>query len=337
MMETARRGRGLTLFLLKNLLRMLVLLISVSIVTFALVSLSPLDPLQANIGQAALGSLSAEQIAKLESYWGVNEPPVKRYLAWAGDFLQGDMGTSLLYRKPVSTLLAEKLSNSLGVLALAWAISGLLGFALGVAAGAKRGGALDKCVQGYSLLMASTPTFWLALLLLLVFAVWLKVLPIGLSVPIGAEAGTVTLFDRVRHAILPALTLSVSGISGMALHTREKMIDAMQSDYALFAAARGESRGRIALRHGVRNALLPAITLQFASIGEIIGGSVLVEQIFSYPGIGQMAVAAGLGSDVALLMGVTMVSAALVFAGNFLANLLYGLIDPRIRRGGMRR
>lgn len=321
-------------WIIKNILRMLLLLAAVSMVTFALVSLSPIDPLQANVGQAALGSMSAEQKAKLEAYWGVNEPPVQRYLNWARGALSGDMGTSLLYRQPVLKVIAVKLSNSLLLLTIAWIISGILGFILGVIAGAFRGKWPDKMIKGYSLLIASTPVFWLALLLLLCFSVWLKLLPIGLSVPIGMEADGVTFMDRIRHAILPAATLSITGISNIALHTREKMIDVMESDYILFAEARGEKRLRMIRRHALRNILLPAMTLQFASISEIIGGSVLVEQVFSFPGLGQAAVAAGTGSDVPLLMGITLVTAALVFLGNFIANLLYGVVDPRMRKGG---
>lgn len=313
---------------------MILLLIAVSIVTFALVAASPIDPLQANVGQAALGSMSEEQKEKLRSYWGVDVPPAQRYLNWAKDAVRGDFGSSLLYRQPVSKVIAVKLANSLFLMGLAWIISGLLGFVLGVIAGVLRGTAADKAIKGYCLVIASTPAFWLALLLLMVFGVWLKVLPIGLSVPIGVEASGVSFLDRVRHAILPAVTLSITGVSNIALHTREKMIDIMDSDYVLFARARGENTWSIVRRHGLRNVLLPALTLQFASISEIIGGSVLVEQVFSYPGLGQAAVAAGTGSDVPLLMGITLITAAIVFLGNFLANLLYGAVDPRIRRGG---
>ena len=324
------------LFAGKNFIRMILLLIAVSAATFALVSASPIDPLQANVGQAALGSMSEAQKEKLRSYWGVDEPPVKRYLNWAKDALRGDFGISLLYRQPVTDVIAVKLSNSLFLMGMAWVISGLLGFCLGVLAGVFRGRTVDKLVKGYCLVIASTPAFWLALLLLLIFSVWLKLLPIGLSVPIGMEAAGVTFLDRVRHAILPALTLSITGISNIALHTREKMIDIMESDYVLFAQARGEKTGSIVRRHALRNVLLPALTLQFASISEIIGGSVLVEQVFSYPGLGQAAVAAGTGSDVPLLMGITLITAAIVFFGNFIANLLYGVVDPRIRKGGLR-
>ena len=322
------------LFLGKQGIRMLLLLVCVSIAAFFLVSVSPVDPLQANVGQAALGSMSPEQIEKLEAYWGVGEPPVQRFLAWASDFFRGDMGISLLYRRPVAVVIAEKFANSIWLLAIAWVISGVLGFCLGVLSGMKQGTWIDRLVKGYSLLIASTPAFWLALVLLMVFAVWLKVLPVGLSVPIGMEAAGVTLADRVRHAILPALTLSITGVSNIALHTREKMIDICESDYVLFARARGESSWSIFKNHGFRNVILPALTLQFASISEIFGGSVLVEEIFSYPGLGQAAVTAGIGSDVPLLLGITVISAAIVFGGNLMANILYGLVDRRIRRGG---
>jgi peptide/nickel transport system permease protein len=262
-------------YIIKKLLRLLLLLLCVSVAAFALVSASPVDPLEANVGQTALGSMSDGQIAKLESYWGVDEPPVERYINWAGDFIRGDMGDSLLYRRPVAEVISEKLSNSLWLMAFAWIASGLAGFLLGVSAGARRGTPADKTVRGFSLVTASIPPFFLALLLLMVFAVWLKALPVGLSVPIGVEAADVTLADRIEHAILPALTLSIVGIASITLHTREKMVDVMESDYMLFARARGESRAGAVRRHGVRNVLLPAVTLQFASISELFGGSVL--------------------------------------------------------------
>lgn len=312
---------------------MLLLLFAVSIVTFALVSASPIDPLEANVGQAALGSMSEAQKEKLRSYWGVDAPPVERYLNWAKDCIKGDLGVSLLYRQNVTKVIGVKLANSLFLMGLAWVISGLLGFVLGVLAGVFQGRPLDKVIKGYSLVIAGTPSFWLALLLLMIFGVWLRVLPIGLSVPIGVEASGVTFFDRIRHAILPAVTLSITGISNITLHTREKMIEIMDKDYILFARARGESTWQIVKRHAIRNVLLPAMTLQFASISEIIGGSVLVEQVFSYPGLGQAAVAAGTGSDVPLLMGITLITAAIVFLGNLTANILYEIIDPRMRRG----
>ena len=242
------------------------------------------------------------------------------------------MGVSLLYRRPVAEVIGERFFSSVWLMGSAWILSGVLGFLLGILAGRKRGGAADRLVTGYCLITASTPAFWVAMVLLMVFAVWLKWLPNGFAVPIGVAAADVTLGERIRHMILPALTLSLTGISNVAMHTREKLAEVMESDYVLYARARGESELSILLRHGLRNVALPAVTLQFAAISEIFGGSVLVEQVFSYPGLGQAAVTAGLGSDVPLLMGITVITAALVFGGNTIANILYGLIDPRMRR-----
>ena len=311
---------------------MLILLFFVSIAAFALVSMAPLDPLQTNVGQAAMGSMSPEQIERLRLYWGEGIPPLKRYLAWAGDFIRGNMGISLLYHQPVAKVIQVRFASSVWLMAAAWILSGVTGVILGMTAGARKGSLTDRVISAYALVTASTPAFWVALVLLMVFAVWLKVLPVGLSAPIGADAATVSIADRIRHGILPAAALSLTGISNITLHTREKMIQVMESDYVLFARTRGESMSSIVLRHGLRNMILPALTLQFASISEIFGGSVLVEQVFSYPGLGQAAVSAGLGSDIPLLMGITMISAAMVFAGNFIADILYEIIDPRMRR-----
>lgn len=314
--------------------RVVLLVIAASAVSFMLMKASPVDPVQANVGQNALGSMSQEQIEKIEEYWGVGESPVKQYFSWLKDFVSGDMGTSLLYRRPVSQVLGEKLQNSLMLMVIAWAISGVLGFVLGALAGMKKGTFIDKGIKGYCLLISSTPTFWLALLVLMIFGVWLKIFPVGLSVPIGMTSSEISFADRLYHAFLPALTLSITGVSNIALHTREKMIEISESNYMVFARARGEKGWQLFKNHGFRNILLPAITIHFASISEIFGGSVLIEQVFSYPGMGQAAVTAGLGSDMPLLMAITVISSLIVFGGNAVANILYGIVDPRIRRTG---
>ena len=308
-------------------------MLAVGLVVFALVSMSPIDPVQANVGQAAYVNMSEAKRAQLASYWGGDVPFWERFANWAGALLQGDMGTSLRFNAPVSEVIAHRAANSLALMGIAWLLSGVLGFALGVAAGARRGGALDRVVRSYCFLLASTPTFWLGLLILMVFAVQLGWFPIGFSVPIGVSAADVTLADAAHHLVLPALTLSVTGVANIALHTREKVVDVLESDYVRFARARGESELSVIMHHGLRNVALPAVTLQCAFISEIFGGSVLVEQVFSYPGLGQAAVTAGLGGDVALLAGIALVSAALVFGGNLLANILYGVLDPRMRVG----
>ena len=323
----------MTKYLARHIVRFALLMLAVGLVVFALVSMSPIDPVQANVGQAAYVNMSEAKRALLASYWGGDVPFWERFANWAGALLQGEMGTSLRFNAPVSEVIAHRAANSLALMGIAWLLSGVLGFALGVAAGARRGGALDRVVRSYCFLLASTPTFWLGLLILMVFAVQLGWFPIGFSVPIGVSAADVTLADAAHHLVLPALTLSVTGVANIALHTREKVVDVLESDYVRFARARGESELSVIIHHGLRNVALPAVTLQCAFISEIFGGSVLVEQVFSYPGLGQAAVTAGLGGDVALLAGIALVSAALVFGGNLLANILYGVLDPRMRVG----
>ncbi len=323
----------MTKYLARHIVRFALLMLAVGLVVFALVSVSPIDPVQANVGQAAYVNMSEAKRAQLTSYWGGDVPFWERFVNWVGALFQGDMGTSLRFNAPVSEVIAHRAANSLALMGIAWLLSGVLGFALGVAAGARRGGALDRVVRSYCFLLASTPTFWLGLLVLMIFAVQLGWFPIGFSVPIGVSAADVTLADAAHHLVLPALTLSVMGVANIALHTREKVVDVLESDYVRFARARGESELSVIVHHGLRNVALPAVTLQCAFISEIFGGSVLVEQVFSYPGLGQAAVTAGLGGDVALLAGIALVSAALVFGGNLLANILYGVLDPRMRVG----
>ncbi|MFR5734003.1 MAG: ABC transporter permease [Clostridium sp.] len=189
---------------------------------------------------------------------------------------------------------------------------------------------------GYSLLAASTPAFWTAMVLLMVFAVYFKWFPIGLSVPIGVTAEEIALGDRIRHAVLPAAALKSYGdlLSGPPYQGKNGQHHGKR--LCAVCQGRGESETSIVLRHGLRNVLIPAMTLQFASISEIIGGSVLVEQVFSYPGLGQAAVTAGLGSDVPLLLGITVVTAVLAASGNLAASVLYGIVDPRIRKEAAR-
>lgn len=319
--------------IVQHSIRLALLLIAVSIVVFVLISASPIDPVQANVGQASYISMSEEKRAQLAEYWGANTPLAERYINWATAFIQGDMGTSLRYNAPVSHIIATRASNTLLLMLVAWCLSGILGFALGILAAMKRDTWIDKTIKGYCFILASTPTFWLALIFLIVFAVWLGWFPLGFSVPIGKSAADVTLVDALHHLVLPAAVLSVTGVANIALHTREKAIDVLGSEYMRFARARGQKPWQAMRGHGLRNLLLPAITLQFASLSELFGGSVLVEQVFSFPGLGQAAVTAGLGGDVALLAAVAVISTAFVFGGNLIANILYGLIDPRIRKG----
>ena len=189
----------------------------------------------------------------------------------------------------------------------------------------------DRILKKLCYILSSVPTFWLGLVFLLVFSVGLGWFPLGFSTPIGVLNSEVTLWQRLHHLILPALTLSLMSFANIALHTRQKLVDVLESEYVLFARARGESAGTILRRHGLRNILLPALTLQFASFAELFGGSVLAETVFSYPGLGSAVAAAGLNSDVPLLLGITLFSTLFVCTGNLIANLLYGVVDPQIK------
>ena len=323
-------------FVLRQIVKCALLVLAVSFVTFALVSASPVDPLQANLGQSAYLSMTEAEKVQLAAHWGTDQPFLVRYVSWLAALVQGDMGESLRYNMPVAEVIAQRAGASLLLMAVAWVLSGVFGIALGVVAGMNRDRLVDRIARGYCFVLASVPTFWLALVALMVFSVWLGWFPFGFSVPVGGSVDSVTLGDRLYHLVLPALTLAFVSVANVALHTRAKTIDVMNSPYVRYALAQGETRVQALMRHGLRNLSLPAITLQFASISEIFGGSVLVEQVFSYPGLGQAAVTAGLGGDSALLAGIAVVSAVIVFGGNLVANILYGVIDPRIRAGEKR-
>lgn len=313
--------------------KILSLLLAVSIIAFVLVSISPIDPVQQYI--LSLGTaISPEQRLEIEEYWGVNEPPVQRYVNWLSELLQGNWGTSTLYRRPVADIIRERFANSLALMFCAWTLSGVIGFGLGCIMGMYQDKWPDKIIKKVCYLLSSVPTFWLGLVLLLIFAVWLRWFPIGFSGPIGVLEADVTIWQRLYHLALPAFTLSLMSFANIALHTRQKLIDVLNSEYVLFARARGEGKWTILRRHGLRNILLPALTLQFASFAELFGGSVMAENVFSYPGLGSAVAAAGLNCDVSLLLGVTLFSALFVCVGNMIVNLLYGIVDPQIREVG---
>ncbi|WP_159885743.1 ABC transporter permease [Paenibacillus puerhi] len=334
--QAAVQGRGRTRllavwpsYLLRKSIGLVLLLAAVSSISFALVEHSPIDPVQAYVG-ADLLKVGPEQREAIAVYWGLDRPPLERYARWASALIRGDFGESMIYRRPVLEVIGERFAASLTLMLTAWLLSGLVGFAAGALAAMRKDTWIDRIIRWYCYTLASTPTFWLGLLLLLIFAVWLGWLPVGLGVPAGVLADQVTLGDRIRHMLLPALTLSVVGISSIALHTRQKLIQVMDSDYMLFARARGERGFTLFWRHGLRNVALPAVTLQFTSFSELFGGAVLAEQVFSYPGLGQATVEAGLRGDVPLLLGIVLFSAVFVYVGNLLADLTYRLIDPRI-------
>ncbi|MEK3885982.1 ABC transporter permease [Bacillus sp. FSL K6-3431] len=318
-------------FLLKGV-RMATLLFAICLISFLLIKNSPIDPIQAYIGADML-KVGPEQREKIAEYWGVNQPVTVQFLNWGSALLKGDLGTSMIFRRPVADIIGERFLHSLTLMMTAWTLSGIIGFAMGVISAMKKDTWLDRLIKWYCYTLASTPTFWMGLLVLIVFAVWLRWFPIGMGVPAGVLMEDVTMLDRIKHLILPAITLSMVGVANVALHTRQKLIDVLASDYVLFARARGERGFLLFWRHGLRNVALPAITLQFAAFSELFGGAVLAEQVFSYPGLGQATVEAGIRGDVPLLLGLVIFSTLFVFIGNLLADLIYLVLDPRMREG----
>lgn len=319
-------------FTLKKLGRLVLLLAAVSICSVMLVSLSPVDPVNAYIGADML-RVGPEQREIIAAKWGLYDPPLIRLGRWLAQAAQGDWGVSLIFNEPVTQVIGKRFVTSLWLMGIAWVMTGVFGFALGVIAGAWQDSWFDRIIRFYAYTLASTPTFWMGLLMLIVFSVWLRLTPICCAAPPGVSLKDASLWQRLHHLALPAATLSIVNIANVTLHTRQKLIEVLHSDYIIFARAQGESTWGIIWHHGLRNIGLPAITLQFASLSELFGGSVLAEQVFAYPGLGQAAVQAGLRSDVPLLLGIVLFSTVFVFVGNTLADLIYSVVDPRIRIG----
>ena len=315
-------------FIRNKTIHFILLMIAVAIFSFVLLELSPIDPVNAYLKQTPV---SAAQRAVLEQYWGVNQPLTTKITGWLLNLVHGDLGVSLIYRIPVTQVIMEKFTASITLMATSWIISGVLGFGLGILAGKNKNTWIDKVIKVYCYILQSAPSFWIGLVILIIFSVYLGWFPIGLGVPIGTVESNVTIWQWISRMTLPIMTLSLVGVAPIALYTRNELVEVLSSDYILFANARGESGWPLIERQAIRNILLPALTLQFLSFSELFGGAVLVEQVFSYPGIGQTAVAAGLQSDVPLLLGIVLVSAVFVFVGNMLADILYYFVDPRIK------
>ncbi|MDR2359954.1 MAG: ABC transporter permease [Oscillospiraceae bacterium] len=311
------------------LLRGVSLLLASTIIAFFLSSIAPQDdPIHAYI-QANPG-VSAENVARMEEYWGLNQPPVARYVTWLKNILSGDMGYSTSNRRPVAEVIGVRFRASIALMMAAWIFSGILGFGVGCIMGRFAGRLIDRVLKRVCLVMCSIPTFWIGIVFLVFFSVTLGWFPFGLSMPIGANPDEVSIWQRLHHLVLPALTVSFLSFANLALVTREKLADVMESGYILFAKARGEKW--ILRRHALRNILIPAVTMQFGSFSELFGGSVIAENIFSYPGLGSALTASG-KTDLPLFLGITLFSVLFVFCGNMIANILYSFIDPRVKRG----
>jgi len=310
--------------------RLAAVLLLVAVVAFALAKISPVDPVNAYLG-IDIARVGPEQRALIAARWGLDQPPLAQFTLWVRNLLHGDLGYSMIYNAPVSEVIAARFWTSLPLVGLAWLFSGIFGFVLGVVAGANSGSWADRLIRLYAYFLSSAPTFWIAILLLIVFSVQLGWAPVCCAGPLGVVPADVTFAERLQHLALPLAALTLLGVAQVALHTRAKIAEILQLDAALYARAQGAGKWDVVLRHGVRNAALPAITILFASLGELFGGSILAEQVFAYPGLGQAAVAAGVRGDVPLLLAITLFLTLFVSIGNMIADMLYHLVDPRIR------
>lgn len=311
-------------------LRLIGLIGCVTFAAFILMKASPVDPVNAYLGPA-IAKVGPEQRQQIAAIWGLDRPYHIQFLSWVDNLLHGDLGYSITYNTSVTEVLRSRLGPTLALTGLAWLLSGLLGFALGLIAAAFEGRWIDRLIRIYSYVLAATPTFWLAMLMLILFSVQLGWTPICCAGPIGVPADEVSIWQSLQHLILPLSALTLFGIAQITLHTRAKLIEVLRSDYILFARAQGAHRADMILHHGIRNSALPALTVLFASIGEIFGGAILAEQVFAWPGLGRATVEAGMRGDVPLLLAIALITTVIVATGNMIADLLYRVVDPRLR------
>lgn len=302
-------------------------LLAVTFGVFALAALSPFDPVKAYAGTAGLTASQAE-LDQLRINLGAEQPLVTRWWDWLTSALTGDLGTSAVMRQPVTDVIAERLGWSALLAACAFTVAVVAGTALGVLAARRPGGPLDRGVSALAYTLEAAPAFWLALLAIWFFSVRLGALPSGGLTDAGSD--TVTAAQVTSHLVLPALVLGVSQLPWFYLYVRQGVADALGEDPVRGARARGLAERRVLLGHALRSGMLPMLTLIGSRVPELITGALLVETVFSWPGIAAATVQAATAVDFPLLAALTVLATAAVLAGNLLSDLLYGLADPRV-------
>lgn len=301
-------------YLTRRLLQSALLLIGVSLITFALLYLLPADPVRQIAGRSA----TPATVESIRQQLGLDQPFIVQYWRYLTNLLQGDLGRSYLQRSEVSQLIAARLPASLLLMVGAIACELLIGLTMGLIAAVRRGTATDQALMVTSFVGVSAPQFVVGLLLLYVFAVRLGWFPIG-----G--------YGTWRHLVLPALTLGLLGAGWYARMMRSSMIDVLRQDYIRTARAKGLGARAVLLGHALPNAILPIVAMIGIDIGIFMGGIVVVESVFGWPGIGQLAWQAIQRVDIPIIMGVTLVSALAIVLGNLLADIVAPFIDPRIK------
>jgi peptide/nickel transport system permease protein len=314
-----------TAFILRRLLLAIPTLIGVTLITFAILHLAPGGPAYALAGQDA----TPAQIAAITHQLGLDQPWPMQYAHWAGGLLHGDLGFSYLRQQPVTTLIGERLPATMLLMGCALVVSILVAIPLGVWQAFRRNTAFDRGASLAVFIAWSMPTFWFGTILIAVFAVTLRWLPVG-----GLQTIDTTSFDapsRFLHLILPAATLAIVSMAGWSRYVRGSMVEQLSEDYTRTAIAKGLPTRAVLFRHTLRNALIPFITLLGGTLPALFGGAVITEQIFAYPGMGQLFWKSAVDRDYSTLLGMTVLTAVLVVLGNLVADVLYGVVDPRVR------
>jgi peptide/nickel transport system permease protein len=311
-------------FLARRLLAAIPTLGAVSIAIFLLLHSAPGGPMAVYANNP---NVDPEDLKKLERSLGLHDPYPVQYAKWLGSMLTGNWGVSYKYARPVVAILGERIFATLQLVVASLVIAALIAVPVGIL-GATARPALQRLIGAVSMLGVSVPTFWLGILVLLFLSVKVRVLPSGGMATIGAEF---SLADRLWHLIAPAAVLATLEIAGWSRYLRSMLLESMREDYIKTARAKGLAEWRVVMRHALRNALLPLITLLGLQGGRLVGGAMITETVFSWPGMGRLLVESLAARDYPVLMAAFMLMSALVIAGNLAADLTYGVADPRIR------
>ena len=324
--------RSLVRYATKRIMQIPPLLLGISILTFLIFYLSPVNPTVAYLGLVTVQKMSPEDLDRVEEQLGLNQPAHVRYIGWLERIAHGDWGYSHIKKRPVLDVIMERFPATLLLTITGYSLSALLGMMLGVISSVRAGSRIDSILNGLNYIIYSTPTFLLALLAMLVFSVWLGWLPSSRMLSVNAPTSSWLLMqDRIHHLILPASVLAVGHMAVFYTYIRSSIIEAMQEDYIITARAKGLNEVDVVLGHAIRKSHLPVSSQMGLSVPWLVDGSVVVESIFAWPGIGKLTYDAALRADYMLLMGITLFSSLLVILGNLLADMACALTDPRVR------
>jgi peptide/nickel transport system permease protein len=317
------------LYLLQRLVKMIAVVLAIAVTNFLLIHAAPGDPASVIAGEA--GAADPQFMAQLRVQFGLDKPLSTQLAIYLGHLLHGDLGVSFRQGRGVAGLILERLPATLLLTGTAFAFAIVMGITLGALAARRVGSPADSIITVLALAFYATPVFWVGLMLVLVFSVWLNWLPSFGMNTVGADyTGWAAITDTAQYLILPALTLGLFYMAVYARLTRASMLEVSTQDFVRTARAKGVPPGRILRRHILRNALLPMITFAGIQAGQLIGGSILVETVFAWPGIGRLAFDALLARDYQVLLGVFLCTSVIVVVFNFLTDLLYAWVDPRV-------